>query len=595
VRALMRGAGWPALLMGLPLLGLGMAGVGAVSGSGSPIGATVAAASTTHAASQSGTTYYAIGKRICKTPKKAGVAACFVEQRVLVKQGTKGARAFTRAAGAVGAATIGPAGGLTPSDLGTAYGFTTTGGTGQTIAIVGAYNDPKLASDLAHFDSQYGLAPCALGTCLKIVNQTGGTVLPANDTQGWSVEESLDVEAAHSVCQACKIIVVEANSPSNADLAAAENEAVLLGATVVSNSFGEPEVGNDPTFQAAFDHPGTVIAVAAGDDGYDNFDQLSAVNQPDVPASYSTVVAVGGTSLYLGQAATRQSETVWNTNGTKDFFQQLLFGTPLGAGGGGCSTLFAAPGWQTHLSGWPFTACGSKRLVADVSAVGDSLTGFDIYDSFNCGSPCGGGAPGWLTVGGTSLSAPIIAGVYALAGGAQGVPYPALTLYGHLGGAYDVTVGGNGWCGGEGAAACGNPNTLGYGVVDCDYPATGTTPSAGVRACDALPGYDGPSGVGTPKGLGAFTKTGPTAIISGPPSVTHGTTNTWTATTTDPFPGGAVTSYTWNWGDGTTPTVTSTGSASHSYATGGVSRTITLTVKDNYGISGTATRSVTVN
>ena len=381
------------LLVGLPLLGLGVAGTEVVPASVSPIAASVAAASTTRAAAKS-TTYYAINKRICTTPKKTRTAACFAERRVLVKAGTKGARSFTPAAGATGTDTIGPAGGLTPSDLATAYALTTTGGSGQTVAIVDAYNNPNIAVDLATFDSQYGLAACPLGTCLTVVNQTGGTALPANDTQGWSVEESLDVDAVHSVCQACKIILVEANSPSNADLAIAENTAVQLGATEVSNSFGGFESDSDPTFQAAFDHPGTVITAAAGDDGYYNFDQLAAINQPDVPASYNTVVAVGGTSLYLGQNATRQAETVWNSNGTEDFYQQVFFGLPLGAGGGGCSTLFAARHWQTNLSGWASTACGTKRLVADIAAVGDSLTGFDVYDSYDCGAACGGGGAG---------------------------------------------------------------------------------------------------------------------------------------------------------------------------------------------------------
>jgi subtilase family serine protease len=581
------------LLVGLPLLGLGVAATEVLPGTVSPIAATVAAASTTHAASNT-TTYYAINQRICKTPKKTRTAACFAEKRVLVKQGTKGAKSFTLAAGATGSATIGPAGGLTPSDLATAYALTTTGGSGQTVAIVDAYNNPNIAVDLTTFDSQYGLAACPLGTCLTVVNQTGGTTLPANDTTGWSVEESLDVQAVHSICQACKIILLEANSPSNADLAIAENTAVQLGATEVSNSFGGFESANDPTFQAAFDHPGTVITAAAGDDGYYSFDQLAGVNAPDIPASYNTVVAVGGTSLYLGQNATRQAETAWNSNGVEDFYQQVFFGLPLGAGGGGCSTLFVARHWQTNLSGWPTTACGTKRLVADIAAVGDSLTGFDVYDSYDCGPSSCGGAPGWETVGGTSLSTPIIAATYALAGGAHGMQYPALTLYGHRGSPYDVTVGGNGWCAGEGAAGCGNPNSFGFGVVDCDYPATGTTPSAGDRACDALAGFDGPTGLGTPNGLTAFTKTGPTATLGGPTSVTHGTTNTWTATTTDPFPAGTVTSFTWNWGDGTAATVTSTGSASHNYATGGVTRTITLTVKDSYLVTGTAMRSVTV-
>jgi subtilase family serine protease len=491
-------------------------------------------------------------------------------------------------------ASIGPAGGLTPSDLATAYGLTTTGGAGQTIAIVVAYNAPSIGADLDVFDSQYGLVPCPLGSCLRVVDQTGGSALPADDTDGWSLEATLDVEAAHSVCQGCQILLVEANSPTNADIAAAENEAVALHATEVSNSFGDFESTSDPTFQAAFNHPGTVITAAAGDDGYYSFDQLAAVNQPVIPASYSTVVAVGGTSLYLGQNATRQSETVWNTNGVQDFFQQNFPGLPLGAGGGGCSTRFAAPRWQTHLSVWPSTGCGTMRLSADVSSVGDSVTGFDIYDSYDCGATCGDAAPEWVTVGGTSLAAPIISAVFALAGGAHGVPYPALTLYGHPGRAYDVSVGGNGWCGGPGAAGCTEPNTQGYGVVDCAYNADGTL-SVGNRACDALAGYDGPTGVGTPNGITAFTRTGPTARISGPTSVTHARSATWTATTTDPFPGGAVTSYTWNWGDGTKPTVTTTASASHIYAAAAASRTITLTVKDNYTMTGTTTRAVAVH
>jgi subtilase family serine protease len=576
------------VLLGVPLLSLGVIVGAVVPGAAAPI---VATPKTKSAQS---TTYYAVGKRICKAPKK-NTAACFVTKRVLVAPGTKGASTFTVVASMTPAATIGPAGGLTPSDLGTAYKVTTTGGGGQTLAIVDAFNDPNLVADLATFDTHYGLAPCGLGTCLRIVNQSGGSTLPANDTQGWSVEETLDVEAAHSVCQACKILVVEANSATDADLAIAENEAVALGATEVSNSFGDFESNSSASFQAAFDHPGTVITAAAGDDGYYNFDQLAGINQPDVPASYNTVVSVGGTSLYLGQTATRQSETVWNSNGVKDFWEQLFFGLPLGAGGGGCSTRYAARPWQTNLPGWPTTACGTKRLVADIAAVGDSLTGFDILDSYNCGAQCGDAAPGWMTVGGTSLGAPIIAAIYALAGGAHGVPYPALTLYGHRGLAYDITVGGNGWCDGEGAAACGNPNLQGFGVVDCDYPATGSTPAVGDRACDALAGYDGPTGFGSPNGLAAFMKTGPTATISGPTSVTHGSTRSWSATTTDPFPGGSVTSYKWNWGDGSAPTVTSTGSASHNYATGGVTRTITLTVTDNYGMTGTATHPVTVS
>jgi len=530
-----------------------------------------------------GVTYYAVGKRICGQPKKLGRAACFAMYREIVKKGTKGAHAFKRAGGATAPGTVGPAGGLTPSDLGTAYGLTTTGGSGQTVAIVDAYNDPDINANLQTFDSHYSLRACSTTNgCLRVVNQTGGTSLPANDTQGWSVEESLDVEAVHSVCQGCKIILVEASTSLNSDLAAAENTAVSLGATEVSNYYGEPEIGTSSAFQAAFHHPGVVIAASAGDDGYDFYDQRDNIDQPSIPAAYSTVVSVGGTSLYLGQNASRQSETVWNDNGVKDYNQQLT-GLPLGAGGGGCSTLFNAPGWQTSLSVWPSTGCGARRLDSDVSADADYLTGLDVYDSYACGE-CAP-APGWFTIGGTSLSSPIIAAIYGLAGGAHGVAYPALTLYGHIGSAYDVTTGGNGWCDGQGAGGCANPNSQGYGLVDCAYTKSGAV-NVGNRACDALAGYDGPTGVGTPNGIKMFTKTGPSGTISGPASVTHGQSKAWTVAASDPFPGGTITSYHWAWGGGTS-TTTSAGSASHTYAHAGT-YTITLTMQDKYGVTGTA-------
>src|SRR5205807_9877009 len=135
---------------------------------------------------------------------------------------------------------------------------------------------------------------------LTVVGQTGSSPsLPADDTAGWSVEESLDVEAVHGACPACHILLVEANSDGNSDLAAAENEAAALHATEISNSFGEPEVA-DPTFQAAFNHPGIVITAGTGDDGYYSFDWLGLngiINAPYIPAAYNTAVAVGGTSL----------------------------------------------------------------------------------------------------------------------------------------------------------------------------------------------------------------------------------------------------------------------------------------------------------
>jgi hypothetical protein len=521
-------------------------------------------------------------------------------ESVDVKKGTKGARLFRLLA------VPGPDAGLTPTDLATAYALNTTGGSGQTVGIVDWNNDPNIASDLNYFDSYYGLQSCQSGavglptTCLSVVNQTGGLLLqsggsapaPSNDPNA-GVEESMDVEAVHSVCQACKIILVESKSSNvvsvmNADLAAAENEVVTLGATEVSNSWAAPETNSNAVLQAAFNHPGVVITASAGDNGYYDYDALvpGGTNMPNEPAAYPTVVAVGGTSLRLNANATRQSETVWNGNSPMD---------PLhthGASGGGCSTLFSAQAWQTYptfLSTWTSTGCGTKRLVADVSADADPNTGFDVYDTFGpVFVPPYTLTVNWMRLGGTSLASPIIAAIYALAGGAHGVPYPALTLYGHLGSAslYDVTAGGSGWCDGLHQSACPNPNAQGYGLLDCAYPA----PAYG--ACDASGGYDGPSGVGTPNGLGAFATTGLTTIVGGPGH--QSATGPWIATTTDPY----ITSYSWNWGDGHT-TVTSSPVGSHFYIPAfGVARhyLITLTVTDKYGMTGTsAPLPVTVN
>jgi hypothetical protein len=559
---------------------------------------------------------YAVGKPVCKQPKQlltAHRATCMALRRVLVKAGAKGALPFTPAAGAIGAATMGPNLGLTPSDIVSAYHLSAspTAGSGQTVAIVDAFNDPNIESDLATFDSNYGLPACTKANgCLTVVSQTGSTsALPADDTTGWSVEESLDVEAAHGICPACHILLVEADSDSNADIAVAENEAAALHANEISNSFGELERGTDSTFQAAFNHPGIVIAAASGDDGYYSYDWLGIfgppdVNEPDIPAAYQTVVAVGGTSLYLGQNASRQNETVWNDNGPQAFYEANL-GIPLGASGGGCSNLFAGRGWQTAVPAYAKALCSispAKRLVADISMVADPLTGFDIYDSYDCGSPQCPTSPSWLTIGGTSLSSPLVAAAYALGGGPHGVPYPAVTLYGHPSSVYDVTVGGNGICDGEGAAQCPDYSTngafdLGAGMLDCAY-----TPTAAIAtwdyACDAVPGFDGPSGLGTPNSMTLFAKVGPGFTISPAPTTASVNVSTGfgTISPSDPFPGGVVVKYTWNWGDASPNTVTSgsTSSVTHTFMSTGV-KTVTVTAQDGYGVTTSKTLQVTVS
>jgi hypothetical protein len=439
-------------------------------------------------------TRYARIRRACRLPTP-GHRECMALGRVPVAAGTPDAKPFVQDDGA---SESGPAGGLTPAQLASAYEYDPSeGGAGQTVALIDAYDDPDIEADLATFDNHYGLTSCtAADGCFEKVSQTGSTTsLPKADKTGWSVEITLDVETAHAVCEKCKILLVEASSESDANLATAVEEAVELGATGVSNSYGS---GEETGEEAAYDHPGVVITASAGDEGYYGWDVFnegsSSPEELAIPAALPTVVSVGGTSLYLNENGTRNKETVWNHDGPGDEVG-LKNKEAEGASGGGCSTLFVAESWQQNVPGWGATGCGTKRLDNDVAAVADPYTGFDIYDSYKCGKSCKehGGGEGWETWGGTSLSSPIVAAMYGLAGGSGGVSYPAATLYSHLGPAafFDVTEGGNGFCDGEPESKCGKPNATYKEKVDCE----------GTTACDARTGFDGPSGVGVPKGL----------------------------------------------------------------------------------------------
>ncbi len=321
--------------------------------------------------------------------------------------------------------------GLNPSTLQGAYNLpSATNGTGQTVAIVDAYNDPKAESDLAFYRSYFHLSACTTANgCFKKVNQSGGTSYPKNNGS-WSQEISLDLDMVSAICPNCHILLVEATSPSNTNLGIAVNTAVRLGANAVSNSYGGSEASNESSYASYYNHPGVAITASSGDSGYG----------VQVPAAYNTVTAVGGTSLtYSGGVRT---ESAWS------------------GAGSGCSAYISKPGWQTD------SGC-SKRTVADVSAVADPNTGVSVYDSYTYQ-----GLSGWLVFGGTSVSSPIIASVYALAGNAASITYGSYP-YSHRGSLNDVTSGSNGSC---------SPSYL----------------------CTAGSGYDGPTGLGTPNGIGAF-------------------------------------------------------------------------------------------
>jgi subtilase family serine protease len=353
------------------------------------------------------------------------------------------ANGVTRAAAAAAAPS-----GYGPADLASAYKLpTSTAGTGQTVAIVDAYNDPTAANDLAVYRSQFGLPACTVASgCFRQVNQQGQpSPLPATDT-GWAQEESLDLDMVSAICPNCKIILVEATSNSLADLAASVNTAAAMGATEISNSYGGSESSTETSSNAAYNHPGIPITVSAGDAGYG----------VEFPAAVPTVTAVGGTALTRASNARGWTETVWGSKGSGIFGVGAAGGT-----GSGCSAYEPKPSFQ-HDAG-----C-AKRTVADVSAVADPNTGVAVYDS----TPDSSGNVGWLQFGGTSVSAPIIAGVYALAGNGAAINN-ASYIYAHATRLYDVRKGSNGSCG-------------------ATYLCTGKT------------GYDAPTGLGTPKGSRAF-------------------------------------------------------------------------------------------
>ena len=202
------------------------------------------------------------------------------------------------------------------------------------------------------------------------------------------------------------------------------------------------------------------------------------------------MIAVGGTRLLLhAQTAAWKAETVWNDGG-----EAKVGGKDgHGAGGGGCSEQFTAPAWQQSVADWSSVGCAEARAVADVSADADPYTGIAVYDSQDVGEE-------WGAVGGTSLASPLIASTFALAGGAHGVEYPARTLYENLADSpsslHDVTEGSNG--------ECLEPFDEKTASTACTSAEEAKTSCSSKLKCLAGPGYDGPSGVGTPDGLAAF-------------------------------------------------------------------------------------------
>jgi subtilase family serine protease len=328
--------------------------------------------------------------------------------------------------------------GKRPADIQAAYGLTGIKSGGRTVAIVDAYGYPNAERDLGVYRAQFGLPQCSRANgCLTIMNQSGGSSLPRTDV-GWSQEQALDLDAVSAACPDCKILLVQASSASFANLGAAVTTAAKQpGVAAISNSYGGGDAA-DSSYGSYYNHPGIAVTASTGDNGYQG---------ASYPASSSYVTAVGGTSLYADSSTRGWNEKVWS------------------GAGSGCSTLNAALPSASSFS----TGC-AKRAMADVSAVADPNTGLAVY------APTTSRSSSWAQYGGTSLSSPLIASVYALSGNtgsAANKVYANSLPYAHTGNLNDVTTGSNGTC----------PTT---------------------QWCTARSGWDGPTGLGTPNGTAAF-------------------------------------------------------------------------------------------
>ena len=296
---------------------------------------------------------------------------------------------------------------LTPMQVRHAYGFdqisfslngqTIKGdGAGQTIAIVDAYDDPNIFNDLNVFDRQFNIEGnvnlySKYGSATSFLTKvTQGT--PRGNV-GWGQEISLDVEWAHAIAPAAKIMLVEANTSSYANLFASVNYARSQpGVVAVSMSWGSGEFSGETSYDTYFSTPTGHLGGSNGLGGADLAGGVTFVassGDSGAPAGYppasSKVVGVGGTTLNVDSAGNVLSETGWSGSG------------------GGPSAYVTEPSFQTG-----FQSTG-QRGTPDVSYDADPNTGFYVYDSY------ANGRGGWYAIGGTSAGSPQWAALFAIA------------------------------------------------------------------------------------------------------------------------------------------------------------------------------------
>jgi subtilase family serine protease len=295
--------------------------------------------------------------------------------------------------------------GFSPKQLKKAYGWPTGDnvGAGQTVAVVSAFDAPNIEQDLKKFSKQFGLPPCTTGNgCFTKVDKNGGTNYPALDSL-WALESTLDVQWVHAIAPGARIVLVEATTNSFVDLFGAVHHAGTF-ADYVTMSWGGTEVPGLAIFEELFSQfPDVSYFAGSGDEGLGGL----------YPGSSPNVISVGGTSLVLNDDGAIKKEQGWSGSG------------------GGCSTLFDATAPQLAHPTVAQVGCGDARAFPDVSALADPATGVAIYVSE---------LGGWGTIGGTSLSSPLIAARAAGTGALVNEEH----IYGGAVKFRDITQGNNG-------------------------------------------------------------------------------------------------------------------------------------------------------
>lgn len=385
-------------------------------------------------------------------------AAAHLGCRALVVTGAPGSDLAIRSSEPIG---------LTPAELSKAFSLGGAPSPSSMVTIIGQGRYPTLASDLAVYRKTFGLNACTVANrCLTLASYAGGppvNVGAPGFEESAAYETSLDVDMVSAACPSCRItyLSVPASAGNDAairDFARAVVTAKHLGASTVSISWGfDVSAYSDfgkPSRELL--QPGMGIFSASGDFGFMN-PQTFQTGVGGWPQNLRSVVSVGGTTVttYPG-SPTGYFQSAWDGSGS------------------GCSPdLAAAYGQPASIA----ASCKGGRAVVDIAADADPNSGPATYDSY---APQSHQPPGWVQEGGTSASSPFVASIAARAELPNDMIGPN-DLYKAPRSAFtDITSGSN--------ALPGTCQSYGFAR----------------RVCESVQGWDGPTGLGTPRGVAPF-------------------------------------------------------------------------------------------